>query len=510
MGSRSLENDVRSTSRLGLGGWFAVAAVFCLLYVATAQRSVNWQDSGDRQWRCLVGDYHGDMGLSSGHPLFIVVGHGIAQIAPLQHLPFILTILSGIGMAVAVANIAALGTRLTGRKWIGLLGAATLGICHTAWWLSTVTEVYTWSVAGFTVELYLLVALLHRPRWGTLAALAGFCGLGLCVHNFALLAMPVYFCVAVVLIFRRRLPAWSLVTAGVAYLLGAGLYIGMTAELAVRTGDLWGAIGSALMGKFSREVLNLSGSSKNWKANFLLVGMNFVNLLLPLAIVGWFAMRRRLGGGLAAALGAITVIHVGFFVRYPIPDQFTFFLPSLVMIVIAAMIGMAALADRSRRWQVGVVGLSLLFLVIGPIFYAVAPRLAGPRGQRFPFRDESRYWLMPWKHNEHSARDFALAALAEAGPNGVILPDNTSRYPLLLVQRLEGKSPDVSIQYLGKPLPPFGQEPKAFHEILAGRELFMVNPPASRTSPSLGDVAQWLRYPGGVLYRAEWKKTNRK
>jgi hypothetical protein len=324
------------------------------LYLATCQRTVSWQDSGVFQWRVLQADWRGRLGLASAHPLYIAAGRGLLLFGE-RNLPFLLNAFSGLGMAVALANLAVLGTLLSGKRWIGILIAATLALAHTAWWLATIAETYTWSVAGLTAELLLLTHLLRRPRWWVLTALALVNGLGLCVHNFALLPLPVYLAVAVVLIARRTLPARALAAAAGAWILGGALYLTMILQLAVQENDLLSALRSALFGNYSQEVLNAGGASKYWLQNAVLSAMNFINLLLPLAVLGWVRLRRRLGTGPAAALGAITLIHVAFFVRYPVPDQFTFILPSLVLLAIAAAVGLGELADRFKRLRAAAV-----------------------------------------------------------------------------------------------------------------------------------------------------------
>ncbi|MHC4982220.1 MAG: hypothetical protein ACYTF6_03505 [Planctomycetota bacterium] len=209
--------------------------------------------------------------------------------------------------------------------------------------------------------------------------------------------------------------------------------------------------------------------------------MNFVSLLLPLAVVGWLNFRRRLGGALAAALGAITLIEAAFVVRYPVRDQFTFLLPSLVMVALAAGVGVSALADQSRRWRIAAVVACAVSVVAPPTFYAVGPSLARAAGtdidraRKLP-RDELRYWLVPWKHNEASAERFAAAALKQAGPDGVIIPDSTSEHVLVIVQERDGLAPGVSVQFHGEPLPRYAEGPKAFRLALRGRRLYIVSP----------------------------------
>ena len=43
----------------------------------------------------------------------------------------------------------------------------------------------------------------------------------------------------------------------------------------------------------AEQVLNVAEVSKHMKANAALAAMNFANLLLPLAVIGWVAFRRR-------------------------------------------------------------------------------------------------------------------------------------------------------------------------------------------------------------------------
>ncbi|MCP4375565.1 MAG: DUF2723 domain-containing protein, partial [bacterium] len=395
--------------------WCLCVLVFSLLYGLTAQRGVSWQDSGMFQWRVLNGDYVGKLGLALGHPLYIAAGQLLKYI-PIGTLAGRLNFFSGVGMAVALANLAMVLTLLTGRRWVGLLIAAMLSVSHAVWWLSTISEVYTWSVAGLTAELWLLVVLMRRPSWRPVIGLAFVSGLGISLHNFALLPLPVYFVLVVVLICRRRLSGWVLAPATAAWLAGVSVYLGFVIQYAIATGDVADAIQSALFGKYTAQVLNTSGVSGNFKANMALSALSFVSMLGPLAIIGWFRMRRKVGGALAAVLGAVTVIEVLFFIRYPVPDQFTFILPTLVMIALSAGIGLSVLSDSSRRVRVCAVLLCVASVLLQPAMYAAGPTLLDgarvriKRGRKLPFRDEMRYWLVPWKQNEDSAERFSMSA----------------------------------------------------------------------------------------------------
>lgn len=490
--------------------WLVTFGTLTILYLLTCQRTVSWQDSGMFQWRVLTGDYAGRIGLALAHPLYIAAGRALTWWAP-DATPLILNAFSGVGLAVAMACLAALVATLTGKRWVALATAGIVGVAHTPWWLGTVAEVYTWSAAALAIELLLLVRLLRRPRWTLLVALAAVNGLHLALHNFALLALPVYVAAAIALIVRRRLPRWSLPAAGGAWVLGAGLYLAMIVRLAVVTGDPVAAIRSALFGaSYAEDVLNAGRVSGHLTANAVLSGLSFVNLLAPLAVIGWLGLRRRLGTPVALALGAITVIEIAFFVRYPVPDQFTFILPSLLLIGVAAGVGLAALADAGRVRRGIAVGCVAVSLVVPPVFYAAAPRLARRAAPdvaagRQPCRDELRYWMTPWKHNEDSARRFAVQALREAAPDGVILPDSTSRYPLLLTRRIEGIGEGVLIPSPSEPVPDYDAYPAGFRRFVEDRPIYVVSPAPGRAPDRLLADAEFHRPPGAVLYRLRWK-----
>ena len=492
------------------GLWWLTFILSAVLYLLTCQRGVSWQDSGMFQWRILNGDFTGNLGLALAHPLYIAIGK-LFMWFPLGDVSFRLNFLSGMGMAVALANLSAVLLLLTEKRWIGFIISAILALTHTAWWLATIAEVYTLSLAGLTAELWLLILLLRSPRWYLLAGLAFVNGLGVSVHNLALLPLPVYITVALLLINRKRLPFWSAIIAAVCYLIGAAPYLGLVIISAWYSGNIWDSVLSAVFGQYAAAVLNLNPWTADFKINAVLCAMNFINVLLPLAIVGWIHFRKRLGNLMANALGAITLIELIFAARYNVPDQFTFLLSSLCMIAIASGVGLWVLSDLAKSWRNTAVLTCMASIIIQPLFYAAMPRLVEASGinlnraRLLPFRNELRYWLVPWKHNEHSAELFAGAALKQAAPDGVILGDSTSVYPLFLVQSLKGLTPSVAVQYKNKPLRHYSADPQLFRNCLGNRVFYVVCPFPGYIAPRLIEDAEFIRAENEVLYRVKWK-----
>lgn len=493
--------------------WLAVFLVATLLYALTCQRGVSWQDSGMFQYRAYTLDLRGQLGLALAHPLYIIAGW-LLKFVPVADFPARLNFFSGLGMAAAAANLAAATALLTGRRWIALAVAVMLVVAHTAWWLATIAEVYTWQLAGFTAELWLLVLLVRRPAWGKLAALALINGLGLCVHNLALLPLPLYLLVAIVLIVRRRLPAWSLAAAAGAWIAGAGLYFGLIAVEIAGGAGVKAAIASALFGQgYADKVLN---TAVQWgvvrKANFALMALNVVGAPMLLAAVGAATLRRRVGGLLAGVLWAIAGVHLLFVIRYNVPDQFTFFLPALAMFVLLAGAGLASLESWNRPAKAVGIALVLVWVLAMPLFYAAAPALVRAGGleladqHALPYRSESRYWLTPWKHNEDSAERFARDAVsqlrAEGAPAFLYAP-STAHAPLRWVLTTEAADAPITLMGgWGDPLVKLLQDqPGRFWQTVRERRasVWVVSIEADYCPPLLRALAG--EKPQGLLYR---------
>jgi hypothetical protein len=485
-----------------LVAWVLTAALFAGLYVATAQRGAGWQDSGMYQWRVMQADYRG-WSLVLAHPLYIAAGQLLLGI-PIGSIEWRLNCFSGLGMAVALANLASLSTFLTRRLWIGVAVAAMVGVAHAAWWVATVAEVYTWTVAGLTLELCILIRLLGKPRRSYLILLFFINGLGWALHNLALLPLPVYVVIGLALVRRGTLPLASLPVAMGAYLLGAAPLLLLIVERLIQGQAVLQVIGETLVGSFGPAVFNTDPAQLLSQSTGL-VALSFVGFLLPLALLGLPQLKSLLGRDAAASVGAITLIEALFVMRYNVPDQFTFLLPLLCMLGLCAAAGLWKMSRMSRKWRNAAVGICLISVLLAPLTFAAGPALLNLAGLQFkrarslPFRDEVRYWLLPWKNDENSAESFALAALEQAAPDGIILADSTAVYPLLLVQRREVRYSRILVPTRSNPLGADDATGKDLLAAAAGRPVYTVSPLAGYTPNALLADASWV--PEGVLYR---------
>ena len=435
----------------------AVAIAFLFLYALTAQRGYSWQDSGEFQFRIATWDVAWFVGIAVAHPGYVLLGGLFAHaLAPLLGIAFSATLFSSVCMAAALWLFGVLARRVTGRRAPALAATVALGLAHMAWWLSAVAEVYTLSLALFFGELLLLLAILDReddarPSWPLWCALLLVNGIHFSVHNFALLDLAVYGVLALRSAIHRgvRRAVPFLLSLAAVFLAGATPVLWLAAgELRAGATPLE-VLGSIAFGmSFAGQVL----STAKVRTGFLIANYGIAALSLFLTPVWWFAFRgarRPAKGGrkvFRAALLSLTAIHFVFWVRYFVPDQSTFLLPTLGLIALWSAMG---LADAPRRaiaaavlagavLQIGVPALAVATLRHPP-FDTLAAKLH-PR--QLAGRDEAAYWLLPWKHNERSADDFAKAAARQMDATGGLLyADSTSVTPLLILRAEREEAP---------------------------------------------------------------------
>ena len=102
------------------------------------------------------------------------------------------------------------------------------------------------------------------------------------------------------------------------------------------------------------------------------------------------------GGALAVCLVALLAVHALFFVRYFIISQFTFVLPTVFFAYL--------LVARVRLGRTRAVALMALQLLVPLFAWQVLSSLPVPAWRpRHKYRDEAKYFALPWKAGDDSA-----------------------------------------------------------------------------------------------------------
>ena len=429
-------------------GWLLFFFCFAILYLATTQRGVGWQDSGGFQESALlsakehVAGYAANGNLAIAHPAYVALARLSASF--FRDFPALaVNAVSSVCMAVAVANVWLLSllTLARGRKLTAAVSATLFGMAHMPWWMATIAEVYATSAMMLSAELLLFLCVLKDWNAERLAAngfsardvrgiayvfLAVTTGLHFSVHGFAVLAWPVYAVTFIRQAIRREV-SWKIAPMALfAWLLGL-LPLGPLVFARAEVTSMPEAVANLLVGNaYSQEVLSLG---QRWRGCFLsnmgIFAFNFLNPTWILAGIGVCTARSRF----ANAVRIILVFHFVFFIRYFVADQATFAIPSLLLFSLFAADGVARLTASSKR----TVLLLAVTALVPPIAYAVANAAihrirpaAAVRKVPTPFRDDIRYWTLPWKHNENSAERFSKEIATTTEDDAIIVADITA------------------------------------------------------------------------------------
>ena len=346
-------------SSRAFNGFLALTVGFFLLYALTAQRGLGWGDSGEFQdWilnqNALICGPH----FSNAHPLYVCFCRFVAAT------PFAVALVSAFFGALSVGGLFLCTKRL------GL--STVFGVSHMLWWNSCIAEVQTMNLAFTVFETVLLLHFLDRGEWRWFAGLVLLNGIHLNAHNLALLALPVY---AAVFFVRAR---------------------GRRLALALPFAALWasGACGwiwavwtrgpaDVLVGAYGGKVFGLLPANGTLTAfNFALASLSF---FAPAAIWWWTRCRPK-----NVFVWALFAVNFLFWVRYFVPDQATFLLPTLFFAFV-----LASCAELGRKRLIALVSLQVLLPLMAWQVLAALPRPDWKTAHEG--RNDAAYFALPWK-----------------------------------------------------------------------------------------------------------------
>lgn len=478
------------TKRSQLAREYLIAlAAASALYLISVAPGPLWQDSGMAQNRVLRYDLFGDLGLALSHPLYYVLAI-VFQGLPLTESALKTNLVSALFGAITVANIFLLLRCLTGRRLPAAVGALSLAVAHTFWQHCALAEVYTVSTALMSAELLCLwkFTTTNRPRWLALLALCN--GLSVSNHMLAVLNLPAYGIALLCLLGRRRLRPLHALPMLFAWFGGTSLYVALIAVELAGGAQPGATLRSALFGtSYANNVLNALPGARQLINSVLYIGLNFPTPAILLFLPGAARLWRDRKTLFMPVLGGMLLVHLLWAVRYDVPDQYTFFIPAVVLLSILIGIGAQAwlaTAGPTRR------RLTLLTALLPPLVYLILPPLARaadlPLGvaRDLPYRDSYAYFLRPWKFRYDGPLRFAEQVRNTLPTGSILIADSTAVRPIHYMQ-LTGRW-DQRIRILPPPEQSHSLEQLTEDEMLAelrtGR-VFVV-------SPQPGYCPQWL------------------
>ena len=356
---------------------FAVFTLaFFALYALTAQRGLGWGDSGEFQfWVLKRTEILPALSFSNSHPLYICFARLVAST------PFHVTLVSSLFGALAVGGfyLCSRNAPLT----------ALFGLSHMLWRMSCLAEVQTMNLA-FTafVTLFILQYLKSgNNRWFVAAAFLS--GLQLTVHNFALLQLPAMAVIFLIQLKNAKFGLWLLQAFAVAaaWAIGAAYWL-----YAIFTRG----VADVLVGKYADKVMGIF--PQDMKLTIFNLALSMMSFLIPSMIVWWNRRELKWKNDTIAWRCVIGLFAVNsfFFIRYFVPDQATFLLPTLFF----AFLLLKDVKLPSTR----MIPLVIMQILLPLIAYQIASQLPLEQNRtKHPYRNEAKYFAYPWKFNDDSA-----------------------------------------------------------------------------------------------------------
>lgn len=480
--------------RIDRFGRLIIAGV-ALIYLASLAPTFSWGDSADLPLR-IFGDPAADTsGTVRDYFLYRLVGQAFLLI-PFGDVAYRINLMSATFGLLGVTVLYALILRRTGRADAAAVAALALACSHTWWWMSAVSEVYTFAGALMLVSFWLwLEWLLRRDRrWLIAAALAS--GVTASAHGAgALLLVPL----AVLLIHQRRELAFSdwllIVVAG-----GVG-----ASPLIVTFGEAWNR-GGLLALRQTLDASNPNALGLSVRSLLRALALTFYQYPVVSFVLAAIGMTRAVRAGTVwdrFAAGSLALL-VTWATLSRIPDVFNAYAIPFALLAVFVGLGAAPLLERlerSRRraWLVAAV-------VVLPVALYSATAMAGERlgidltgARTIPGRNNNWYFLFPPKSYDEAPREFAERALDAAEPGALILADYTLWRPLRFLQQVEHRRPDLRVLIID----PYLGDPSLERLVLDDRQravyLAAIDPPAYYDVARLG--GRFTFEPEGPLFK---------
>jgi len=482
--------------------------VFCAalaLYIISCAPGALWQDSGLIQYRIWHNDIEGFFGLAVSHPLFYILAISVKYI-PVGEFAHRVNLVSAIAAAVAAANMFLLVRLWLGRNLPAVVAAVTLAVSHTFWRHASIIETYTLWTALFLAELIMLLQYTRTRQVRYLYWLGLLSGFSIAVHMLASIPLICYAVFVALLLAKKEIHIRNLAIIVLLWIAGALPYEYLIVKNILQTGDLAGTLASAAFGlRWQGAVLNASLSMRIVKENFLYILLNFPTPNFLLFFTGCFGLFKISSGrSFRNILLALIVLFFLFAFRYTVPDRYAFFIPFYCLVSI--LIGLGTDTLRSQK-NLKIHAVLVLFFCVLPVgIYTALPPLAekiqlniGTRND-IPYRDDYEYFLRPWKTGYKGAERFAEEALDMPEDNAVIYSDTTTVGPLLYLQEVKGKRPDVKIvsgTVNSEDAPKFDE--RTIEQLLKAGQVYVVSPRPGYCPKFVLDHYDFIR--AGILWQ---------
>ncbi len=476
-----------------------VSVAMLALYVRTLMPGPVGGDAGELQYAGpLLTLTH-----PTGHPLYVLIGYAWSKLMPIGTVAYRLNLLSAVWGALAAGVFTWLTHRLTGRTVIAVAGGLTLGLGATFWGEATLADKYAFNAffAALVVGLALWWAQDRSQPYGDklLYALSLSYGLSLLHHRSMALFGP-WLALMVACAERQALwRRWKRTLVCLALVCLPALIVYPTLLPWFRDHTLYPNqwrprnLGEWLDWMADRRAVSTSfvvpglGEQMLRYAHTVLNDYTAVVVVIALAGLAFLARRQPMTA-LFVVLSYVPLMMLG--ANFRDNDRpFTYYLPSLVLVVACYVYGLNALWDVIRGWlkdhqgwQRGL-GIALAVGVLALPAYQLAHTYPVRRTMAL-YGDPLDIWRQILKTGTQGER--LASGMADLPPEAVVIGDWEQITILWYAQHIEGVRPDLTLVY---PIDALADYAASGREIVLARHL-----PVDETwHPTNVDALVWLR-----------------
>ncbi|MCK4900782.1 MAG: DUF2723 domain-containing protein, partial [Anaerolineales bacterium] len=371
------------------------------------------------------------------HPLYVIIGHTLVQLAPNIHSPYLVNAISAVFGAATIIVLFLLCFAYTQSYAASLLAALSVAVSHTFWFHSVTAEVYTLYAFLLLLSLYLFDRFERTGRFRLLVGSVFVLGLGVSNHLMTILAIPaflIYLALTKGTGSNKNLSPGKLLILGLVFLAGFSPYLIQFARM-LRVFSISEAMGPVVGSVFLGELL--ATTPRIFLSSLLTYLMFLVYQFNPiLLLIGGYGFLRahRDSSSLWPKLLAFYLVYTVFGIFYRVSDQFAFFLIPHVFFGISIALGLKNLISRFSppRRKCLYAGFALLILTM-PLLYSQLPMVAKNIG----ITDQSlgipqigtdtryglAYYMDPNKRADTEAYQFGHEFFLQAPQNALIIAE---------------------------------------------------------------------------------------
>jgi len=405
-----------------------LGAVAFLLYVATLAPTVLWGDSAELQTAATVGPL---LEAPRGHFLWLWLARA-GSFLPIGNPAYRANLMTAAFAAAGVSLTAMCVSSAGGGKFGMAVAAAALALSHTYWLHAVQAEIYSLHSALLLCATLLFLRWARNPDRSRLLFWTFFlCGIGLFNHQLVLVAVPAF----LIAVFLQAAPPAKWRSIAVAFL---ALGIGLLPFAAV-------SVVAGMPDATSAPPLEFSLATPRRIAFTVGIYAFQFTLLLPLARFGLASLYRR-SKAVAILLGVQIVATALVVTCLNVKDQFVFHQPAYACIAILIGVGASSLVAKRRVAAPWI----LAGLAVTPLCYLAIAKVPQLRSA-FPMKARDlpgrtvEFFLWPPKTGYRSAESYARSALDALEPDALLLADWTLAQPVLYMQEVEARRPDVTV-----------------------------------------------------------------